>query len=307
MSDVIVFFGSPDFAVPTLRALISKGEKIVVVTQPDKPKGRGKTIQPPELKKTALEYGLPILQPEKIKDKNFIKTLKELEPEFAVVVAYGRILPKEILEIPKYGFINLHASLLPKYRGAAPIQWALIKGEKITGVTTMIMDEGVDTGPILLKREVSIDDEDSAQTLSKKLSIVGADLVIETIDKMRKGVIKPMPQTGEPSYARLLKKENGKINWNASAQEIFNLIRGTYPWPGAYSFFKNERVKLIKAEALEGDAQPGLVVKAKNELIVGTGQGLLRVLLIQPESKKIMIAKEFISGRKIDEGVDLFY
>ncbi|GAB5047526.1 methionyl-tRNA formyltransferase [Thermodesulfovibrio sp. TK110] len=303
----IIFFGTPEFAVPTLKALVSKKEKIVlVVTQPDKPKGRGKIIQPCEIKKIALEFGLNLAQPEKLRDESFIKKLKELNPEFGVVVAYGKILPKEILEIPKYGCINLHASLLPKYRGAAPVQWALIKGEKITGVTTMLIDEGVDTGPVLLQREVPIEDEDNAQTLAHKLSTVGAELIIETIEKMRKKEIKPEPQKGEPSYAPQLRKEDGKIKWNLSAREIFNLIRGTYPWPCAYSFLKNERLKIIKAEVLEGVAPAGSVVKAKNELIVGTGNGLLRILLIQPEGKKVMTAKEFLSGRKINEGVDSF-
>lgn len=303
----IVFFGTPQFAVPTLMALISKGEKILlVITQPDKPKGRGKIIQASEVKKIALQHNLPIIQPEGLKNENFIKKLKELDPEFGVVVAYGKILPKEILKIPKYGFINLHASLLPKYRGAAPIQWALIKGEKITGVTTMLIDEGVDTGPLLLQKEIYIEDEDNAETLSQKLSVIGAELVVETINKMRRGAITPTPQTGEPSYAPLLKKEDGRINWLASARDIFNLIRGTYPWPCAYCFFKNERIKIIKAQVMEGNASAGLILKAKNELIVGTGKGLLQILLIQPEGKKIMTAREFLCGRKINEGVDSF-
>lgn len=228
----IIFFGTPEFAVPSLKALIERDEKILlVITQPDKPKGRGKNIQPSEVKKIALEYGLSLAQPEKIRDENFIEMLKRLNPEFAVVVAYGKILPKEILEIPKYGCINLHASLLPKYRGAAPIQWALINGEKTTGVTTMLIDEGLDTGPVLLQKEVQIEDEDNAQTLSERLSRVGAELIVETIEKMRKGEIEPKPQKGEPSYAPPLKKEDGKINWSSSARQIFNLIRGTIHGP----------------------------------------------------------------------------
>lgn len=303
----IIFFGTPQFAVPTLRVLISKGEKILlVITQPDRPKGRGKIIQPSEVKKIALQHNLPIVQPENIKDENFANKLKELNPELGVVVAYGKIFPKEILKIPKYGLINLHASLLPKYRGAAPVQWALIKGEKITGVTTMLIDEGVDTGPVLLQKTVPIEDEDNAETLSEKLSIIGAELMVETINKMRQGTITPSPQTGEPSYAPLLKKEDGRINWLSSARDIFNLIRGTYPWPCAYCFLKNERIKIIKAQVIEGSAAAGLILRAKNELIVGTGKGLLQILLIQPEGKKIMTAKEFLCGRKINEGVDSF-
>ncbi|MCX8034426.1 MAG: methionyl-tRNA formyltransferase [Thermodesulfovibrio sp.] len=303
----IVFFGTPEFAVPTLKLLISKGENIsLVVTQSDKPKGRGKTVQPPEIKKIALQFGLSLVQPEKIRDERFIEKLKELKPEFAIVVAYGKILPKEILQIPKYGCINLHASLLPKYRGAAPIQWALIRGESITGVTTMLIDEGLDTGPILLQKVIPIDEEDNALTLSEKLSTVGAELVYETIRGLRDGVIIPQPQKGEPTYAPQLKKEDGRINWNSSAKEIFNLIRGTYPWPCAHCFFKEERIKIIKAQLAEGDSIPGLVLKAKEDLLIGTGNGAIKILLIQPEGKKIMTAKEFICGRKIHEGMDYF-
>ncbi len=303
----IIFFGTPDFAVPTLKALISRGEKIsLVVTQPDKPKGRGKAIQPTPVKKVSLEHGLKIVQPERIKDEAFIESLRTLQPEFAIVVAYGKILPKEILSMPLYGCINLHASLLPKYRGAAPIQWALIRGEKITGVTTMLIDEGLDTGPILLQKEVLIEEDDNGETLSQKLSFIGADLILETIDKMRKGLIVPVPQSGEPTYAPSLKKEEGKINWKLSAEEIFNLIRGTYPWPCAYCFFKKERIKIIKAQTLEGNYKPGYILKAKGELIVGTASGLLKILLLQPHGKRIMTAKEFICGRKINEGVDYF-
>lgn len=303
----IIFFGSPQFAIPTLKLLIEKGENIsLVVTQPDKPKGRGKEVQPTEVKKLALEQGLPVIEPQKIRDRDFLHRIESIEPEIAVVVAYGKILPKELLTIPKYGFINLHASLLPKYRGAAPIQWALIKGETVTGVTTMLIDEGLDTGPILLQKEVPIDEEDDYLTLSEKLSLIGAELIYETIIRMREGSLSPIPQTGEPSYAPQLKKEHGRIDWNFRARDIFNLVRGTYPWPSAYCFFRNERVKIIRTRVLEGKAEPGLVVKAKEELIVGTGDGLLEIVLIQPEGKKVMTAKEFISGRRINEGMDRF-
>lgn len=306
-SGSIVFFGTPQFAVPTLQLLIKNGEKIsMVISQPDKPKGRGKIIQPPEIKKIALQHGLSVCQPEKILNKVFIEKIKSIKPEFAIVVAYGRILPKEILEIPKYGCINLHASLLPKYRGAAPIQWALIRGEEVTGVTTMLIDEGLDTGPILLQREIPIDYQDNAMTLSEKLALIGAELILETIKKMRKGLITPKPQSGEASYAPMLKKEDGRINWNYSAREIFNLVRGTYPWPCAYCFLGDERIKIIKAEPENGNSLPGLILKAKEDLLVGTGSGLLRILIIQPEGKKVMTTKEFICGRKINEGVDRF-
>lgn len=303
----IIFFGSPRFALPTLNLLIEKGEKIsLVVTQPDKPKGRGKEVQPTEVKKLALEYGLPVIEPEKIRDRDFLNKIESLKPELAVVVAYGKILPKELLVIPKYGCINLHASLLPKYRGAAPIQWALINGETTTGVTTMLIDEGLDTGPIFLQKEVPIDEEDDALTLSEKLSNIGAALIYETIVKLREGKLSPIPQSGEPSYAPQLRKEQGRIDWNLPARKIFNLVRGTYPWPSAYCFLRDERVKIIKTRVLDGIAQPGLVLKAKEQLIVGTGEGLLDIILIQPEGKKVMTAREFVSGRKINEGIDRF-
>ncbi|MEN2985214.1 MAG: methionyl-tRNA formyltransferase [Thermodesulfovibrionaceae bacterium] len=303
----LIFFGTPEFAIPTLNALINNSEKILlVVTQPDRPKGRGQKIQPSEVKKVALYYNLPVIQPEKLRDESFLSKINSLNPEFAVVVAYGKILPKELLQIPKYGCINLHASLLPKYRGPAPIQWAIIKGEKVTGVTTMLIDEGLDTGPIFLQKQLEISEEDNALTLSKKLSEVGAELIVETLNKIRKGQIQPKPQVGEPSYAPTLKKEDGKINWNTSAKEIFNLVRGTYPWPCAYSFLKGERIKIIKAKVLEGKAQPGLIVKAKDELVVGTAEGLLKIIMLQPEAKRVMTAKDFILGRRINEGVDSF-
>lgn len=303
----IIFFGSPQFAIPTLKLLLEKAENVsLVVTQPDKPKGRGKEVQPTEVKKLALKHGLPVIEPVNLRDREFLSRIESLKPEIAVVVAYGKILPKELLTIPRYGCINLHASLLPKYRGAAPIQWALINGETVTGVTTMLIDEGLDTGPILLQREVPIDDEDNAITLSEKLSQIGAQLVLETVVKLREGAISAKPQQGEPSYAPQLKKEQGRIDWSASAREIFNLVRGTYPWPSAYCFFRDERVKLIKTRVLDGEAVPGLVVKAKEQLVVGTAEGLLEILLIQPEGKRVMTAKEFTLGRRINEGLDRF-
>jgi methionyl-tRNA formyltransferase len=303
----LIFFGTPKFAVPSLKALLENKENVMlVVTQPDKPKGRGKTIQPSEVKQFALENNLPVIQPEKIKEESFLKLLKELKPEAMIVVAYGKILPKEILNIPRLGAINLHASLLPKYRGPAPIQWALIKGESITGVTTMLIDEGLDTGPVLMQKEVEITEDDDAMSLSNKLSKLGADLLVETIKKLRKGEIIPAPQSGQPSYTRMLKKEDGEIDWKADAVEIFNLIRGAYPWPCAYTFLKGERIKIIKSKVIEGRAKHGLILKAKDELIVGTGRGLLKILLLQPEGKRVMTAKEFLCGRKINEGVDSF-
>lgn len=304
----IIFFGSPRFAVPSLNALFEAGEEVaLVVTQPDKIRDRGHKILPTPVKTFAKELNIPVLDPSSLKDGAFIDKLSLIRPEFIIVVAYGKILPPKILDIPTSGCINLHASLLPKYRGAAPIQWAIIKGEEKTGVTTMLMDEGLDTGPIFLKRELKIEDEDNAESLSKKLSEIGASLLVETIRGIRDGIIKPFPQQGEPSYAPQLKKEDGKIDWNKSATEIFNIIRGTYPWPGAYCLIGAERVKILKAKALNNlKGRPGYIEKvSKDELIIGTGNGLLSILEIQPSGRSAMTIKAFLQGRKIVEGSKL--
>ncbi len=310
----IVFFGTPQFAVPSLKALINEKEDIAfVVTQPDRIKGRGHTLSAPPVKEVALSLGLKVLQPESIRDETFYMTLKDLAPEFIIVVAYGKILPEKILALPKFGCINVHASLLPKFRGAAPIQWALIKGEKITGVTTMLMDKGLDTGDILLKAELDISDDDTSETLSIRLSELGAELLIKTIKGIRDGKIKPEPQKGEVSYAPPLKKDDGRINWEKSAEELFNFIRGMNPWPSAYSYLNGERIKIIKARkpieydiSLNGKAI-GIIVKASDgQLIVQTGSGLLAIEELQPEGKKTMSAKAFLAGRKLKEGYDRF-
>lgn len=299
----IVFFGTPLFAVPSLKALLQSGEEIVaVVTQADKKRGRDRIPSPPPVKEFAIHSEIKVLQPTNMKDPAFLNELSFMKPDIIVVVAYGKILPLPILKLPPLGCINVHASLLPKYRGAAPIQWALINGEKKTGVTTMLMDEGLDTGNILLQEETEIADEDTAETLSQRLSEMGASLLMKTIKGIKDGSLKPVPQGGAPSYAPPLKKEDGRIDWSKSATEIFNFVRGMYPWPCAYCYFKKERIKITRVKVLEGSGMPRRVEKAsKDELIVGTGEGLISILELQPEGKKSMPATAFLQGRGLKE------
>ncbi len=304
----LIFFGTPNFAVPSLKALIDEKEDVaLVVTQPDKVKGRGHILSAPPVKELALSNNIKVIQPLKIRGENFYNELRAINPEFIIVVAYGKILPEEILNLPKFGSINVHASLLPKYRGAAPIQWALLNGERITGVTTMLMDKGLDTGDVLLKSELEIKDDDNTETLFEKLSAVGAKTLIETIKGMRAGNIKPVPQAGEATYAPPLKKEDGKIDWNKTAQELFNFVRGMYPWPSAFCYLNNERIKITKVRPVAGQGNPGMIEKAEGErLFVGTGEGLLSIEELQPEGKKAMPAASFLAGRKLREGHDTF-
>jgi methionyl-tRNA formyltransferase len=299
----IVFFGTPEFAIPSLSSLIQSEEEVIaVVTQLDKIKGRGHVSSPPPIKKFALDRRIKILQPVHINDPLFIEELSTLMPDIIVVVAYGKILPTQILRLPRLGCINVHASLLPKYRGAAPIQWAIMKSEKKTGVTTMFMDEGLDTGNILLQEETEIADYDNAETLSKRLADIGASLLLKTIKGLKNGHIKPFPQIGTPSYAPPLKKEDGRLDWSRPAIEIFNLVRALYPWPSAYCYLNKERIKIIKVKVLEGSDTPRRVKKTGKELIVGTGKGLISIVELQPEGKGPMSATAFLQGRRLQEG-----
>lgn len=300
----IVFFGTPAFAVPSLIALLQSEEDVVaVVTQPDKRRGRGHVFSPPPVKERAVERGIEIFQPVNIKEAVFLEKLASMKPGIIVVVAYGKILPAQILRLTRYGCVNVHASLLPKYRGAAPIQWAIINGEKKTGITTMFMDEGLDTGGILLQEETEICDDDNAGTLSKKLAELGASVLVRTIKGIKEGSIKPVPQTGTPSYAPPLKKEDGRLNWSSTAKEIFNFVRGMYPWPCAYCYLNKERIKITKVKILEGSGVAGRVEKAGEELIVGTGEKLISIIELQSEGKRLMTAKAFLQGRRLKEGV----
>jgi methionyl-tRNA formyltransferase len=277
---------------------------VAVVTQPDRAAGRGKKLEPPPVKKEALKADLPVLQPISIRKTEFLDTLRKLAPYFIVVVAYGKILPREIIHLPPGGCINIHASLLPKYRGAAPINRAIIKGEEKTGITSMFMDEGLDTGPILIKKEIGITENDTAGAIEKKLSELSSPILISTLDGLRKGTIKADPQKGEATYAHPLKKEDCLIPWSSSARDISNLIRGLTPRPGAYTFLGNKRIRVNFSRTLEGEAQPGVVCKVtKKELLVGTGSGIVSIVELQPPGKSSMPISAFLQGRKIKEGM----
>lgn len=303
----IIFFGTPEFAVPSLKTLLAEAEDVcLVVTQPDRASGRGHRLSPQPVKAAALGAGLNIIQPESLRGKDVAETISALSPEFIVVVAYGKVLPTPVLTIPRKGCINVHASLLPKYRGAAPIQWSIINGDEKTGVTTMLMDEGLDTGSILLREETIIKDDDTSETLGNRLSRTGSSLLIKTIKGIRDGSVNPQPQAGESSYAPVIKKKDGLIDWSKSAMDIFNFVRGMQPWPGAYCYINSELVKLIKTGHIEGTAMPGVIVKSGSEgLIIGTGKGLLSVIELQPSGKRPMPAAAFIQGRRLTAGSPL--
>lgn len=306
----IVFMGTPDFAVPALEALVKGGHQVIAaVTQPDKPKGRGKGMAMPPVKEKAMEFAIPVYQPAKVREEGFFRQMRELSPEVIVVAAFGQILPKAILDLPQYVCINIHASLLPKYRGAAPIQWAIINGEKETGVTTMMMDAGLDTGDMLEKTVVPIEEEETAQSLSDKLSAAGGSLILSTLKKVEEGTLTRTPQRDEEScYAKILQKTLGRIDWNREAKLIERLIRGLNPWPSAYTTLNGKSLKLWKAKALleEYPGEAGQVVKAVgNELLIKTGKGTLKAEALQLEGKKRMEADAFLRGCPIEEGTRL--
>jgi methionyl-tRNA formyltransferase len=308
---IIVFMGTPEFSVPTLRILLENRYDVrAVVTQPDRPKGRGQKVVPSPVKALAEQYQIPVLQPEKIRTQAVQQKLSDIAPDVIVVAAYGQILPKSLLSIPRLGCINIHASLLPRYRGAAPIHWAIIRGEKETGITTMLMDEGMDTGDILLQKTVAIDEEDTAGTLHAKLSRIGAELLLETVQRVKQGTITPIPQNHEAAtYAPLLKKEDGWITWQEPAIQIYNIVRGCFPWPGAYTYFQGKTLKLLKVR-MERDVGnisspgPGTVVTLDKHTgpVIATGEGYIRILEIQPENKKPMHSSDFCRGYHLAVG-----
>ena len=305
----ILFMGTSEFAVPALKALIShKFELIGLVTQPDRPSGRGKRLSPPPVKVIAAEHNIPVYQPEKVRKPDFVKILKRLTPDVIVVAAFGQLLPQTVLDVPPCGTINLHPSLLPKYRGAAPIQWALMNGEAETGVTLMLLDAGEDTGDIISADRVPIRDEDTAFTLTEQLAQLGADQLVRCLSDMpSEGPPSAMPQNhAEATHAPRLTKETGHIDWNQPATTIHNLVRGTAIWPGAYTFFREElRLKVIRCQPLPRTlaAQPGtLEIVDRQKLIVATGEGTLQLLEIQPATKKVMEASDFINGYQLQTG-----
>ena len=306
----IIFMGTPEFAVPALRDLHKNGQDVaLVVTQPDRPKGRGRKVIPPPVKEVAVSFGYEINQPASIRTDEFANHMAKYKPDIIVVVAYGHIIPKNILAIPKIATINIHASLLPKYRGPAPIQWAIINGEKETGVTIILMDEGLDTGDILLSSKVEIFPDDTSGILHDRLSALGADLLIQTIKSFETGNINPIPQDHtQATYAPILKKNDGRMNWEMPAQTLEAFIRGMTPWPGAFTFHGNKRLKIFKARPIIIDTVeiPGTVIKRfPDELCVATGKGVLSLIKIQSESGKRLLIKDFLRGYKIPPGTVL--
>ena len=320
----IVFMGTPDFSVPALKALVEAGHQVIaVVTQPDKPKGRGKEVQMTPVKIQAMEYGIPVYQPAKVREASFVEVLKGLEADVYVVIAFGQILPKAVLELPKYGCINIHASLLPKYRGAAPIQWCVIDGERETGITTMMMDVGLDTGDMLEKAIIPIEEKETGGSLHDKLSMAGGDLILSTLKKLEEGTLVRTPQTDEGTcYAKMLTKSLGDIDWNQDAVSIERLIRGLNPWPSAYTMWNGKTIKIWAADVIAGreaaeflsesgvpaetGTAPGTVVCSdKRGLVVCTGGGLLSIRELQMEGKKRMDTPAFLRGYPIPAG-DVF-
>lgn len=297
----IIFFGTPDFAVPSLRAILTLpySQLIAVITQPDKPVGRKKILTPPPVKLVAQENNLPVLQPERIKTKQFKEKLKQLAPDVVIIVAYGKIIPQNLLEIPKYGWLNIHASLLPKYRGASPIPAVILNGEKETGVSLMKIDTGLDTGPIISKKKIEIQPNDNFQTLHDKLSRLGAELLQESLLDYLKGnlTLKPQDNT-KATTTKIIKKEDGRIEWSKPAEYIERHIRAFNPWPGAFCFYNKKRLKIIEATLSKDNSKlkPGQTKSTNGLVIVGCGQGNLELKKIQLEGKKPQAIINFLRG-----------
>ncbi len=306
----IIFMGTPDFAVGTLDALVEAGHEVsLVVTQPDRVKGRGKAISMPPVKECALKHEIPVFQPEKVKEDDAVMRLRAEAPDIIVVAAFGQILSKEILELPRYGCINVHASLLPKYRGAAPIQWSIIDGEEKTGVTIMQMNEGLDTGDILTQREVPILSTETGGSLFDKLAETGASLCVETISEIEKGNVNPVKQDDNfSSYAKMLKKELGQIDFSEPAENIERLVRALNPWPSAYTKLDGELIKIWETEVVqeESNSAPGMITYvAKDHFVVSCGKGQLKVLSLQKNGKKRMTTHDFLLGNPLEKGTIL--
>lgn len=305
----IVFLGTPDFGIPSLRRLVREGYDVAaVVTQPDRPAGRGKKLQACPLKVAAQLLGLPVLSFERIRAKENVEQLEALRPDVMVTAAYGQILNNRVLGIAPMGVVNVHGSLLPQYRGPAPIQWALIQGEQKTGITTMLTERGVDSGPILLQRELDIRKEDTAQTLFARLADLGADLLLDTLRGLAQGALTPQPQDEEQAtYFPMLDKAAGRLCWTKSAEALDCQIRGVTPWPGAWTMLDGEVLKIGAAQPLPGTGQPGqvMVSSPKEGLVVGTGQGRLRLITAQLPGKKAMPAEDLLRGHPIPVGTQL--
>jgi methionyl-tRNA formyltransferase len=303
----LVFLGTPSFAVPTLERLASAGHSVLtVVTQPDRPRGRGGKPAPPPVKEAALRLGLPVYQPERVRRPEAVEFLRAIPVDAMVVVGYGQIIPRSIIDLAPLGIINVHASLLPRYRGAGPVQWAILNGETRTGVTTMRIDAGLDTGDMLLKAETAIDPDENAVELGQRLSLMGADLLVETLAGLAEGRIVPEKQDqAQATYAPLLKKEDGAIDWTRDAHAIHNQVRGLQPWPGARTTFRGQALQLWRTRQWGGglaqrDARPGVLVSVKPP-VVGCGFGYLELLEVQIEGRKRMAAADFANGQRLTE------
>lgn len=304
----VIFMGTPDFAVPSLESLLTKHEVVLVVTQPDKPKGRGKKMVPTPVKACALEHGIPVLQPEKVKEPEFVEQLRSYEPDLIAVTAFGQILSEPILEMPKYGCINVHGSLLPKYRGAAPMQWSIIDGEKVTGITTMYMAKGLDSGDMLLKAEVEITDEDTFATIHDKMAVTGANLLLDTLDQLEAGTLERIPQDHDAAtYAPMITKETGHIDWSKNRQDIINLIRGLNPVPAAYTIYEEEVLKIFGAVIsdvqVDGAANGEIVAVVKKGFVVKCGDGCLLITEVQARGGKRMMTDAYLRGHAMKEGI----
>ncbi len=297
--------GTPQFAVPCLETLVNgRHEVIGVFTQPDRPSGRGRKINITPIKEKALSYNIPIFQPDTLENVEVFENIEKLDPDIIVVVAYGQILPEEILRIPEHGCVNVHASLLPKYRGAAPINWVIINGEGSTGITTIYMDTGLDTGDILLMKEIKIYEDETAGELHDRLMDLGAEVLDETIDLIEAGKIQPTPQNHEEaSYAPMLTKEHGRIDWNKSAREIKNLIRGTVPWPTSYTAYDGKTMKIWKSSVINSnkDYKPGIILEVKKDcVLVATGKNILSIEELQFSGRKRMSVNQYLIGNNIE-------
>lgn len=305
----LVFMGTPDFAVPCLEELIKAGHEIVgVFTQPDKPVGRKRVMTPPPVKVCAEKNGITVYQPDSVRTEESLSLMKELNPDCVVVVAYGKIIPSDMLKLPKFGFVNVHGSLLPKYRGAAPIQWSIIDGEKKTGVTTMQMDDGIDTGDMLEVSETEIGENETAGELFDRLAEMGGKLIVSSLSKLEKGELTPIPQDHEKSnYAKIISKEMALIDFNMSAENVFNLIRGFNPWPIAYTIIGDKRLKVFAAEKIGSvNGKAGEVLSSDGTLTVAFGDGNgLKFTDVQLEGSKRMSATEMLKGRPIEKGTIL--
>lgn len=306
----VLFMGTPGFAVPSLQALVEAGYDVVgVVTQPDRPAGRGRRLMAPPVKEAALALELPVLQPQTLRHPEIVHQLRELAPDVVVVAAYGEILRPEVLAIPPHGCLNLHASLLPRHRGAAPVVAAILAGDEVTGITIMLMDEGMDTGPILTQSSMPVSSDDTAGALMEKLSYLAADLLIETLPAWLAGEIMPQPQDHEQAtYHKLVRKQDGLVDWSLPAVEIWRRVRAYHPWPGAYTYWQGRLLKILRAQPLDdwaGPGSPGEVIRTDQGIVVVTGQGALLLEEIQMAGKRPMSVEDFVRGRRDLIGVSL--